>query len=118
MTVHAKHIQTHTYVGAHMHILTHTYKKYTHIGRKQLNGHLKLLKFNTSEEQDLALSVESLSKVLQSQDQTLVNQALSFFAFQPVPHNWFIKACCLYYSVYGIVHIKHPLLITICLMLV
>ena len=33
-----------------------------------------------------------------------------YFPFQPVVHNWFIKGCGMYCSVYGKVHIKDPLL--------
>ena len=31
---------------------------------------------------------------------------LSFFSFQPVSHNWYYRGCGMYYSVYGMVHIK------------
>ena len=34
-----------------------------------------------------------------------------YFPFQPVVHNWFIKGCGMYCSVYGKVHIKDPLLL-------
>ena len=35
---------------------------------------------------------------------------LGYFPFQPVVHNWFIKGHSgMYCSVYGKVHIKHPL---------
>ena len=37
--------------------------------------------------------------------------SLSYFPFQPVVHNWFIKGCGMYCSVYGNVHIKDPLLL-------
>ena len=36
---------------------------------------------------------------------------LSYFLFQPVLHNWCNKGCGLCYPVYGIVHIKEPLLL-------
>ena len=35
----------------------------------------------------------------------------SYFPFQPVVHNWFIKGRGMYCSVYGKVHIKDPLLL-------
>ena len=37
----------------------------------------------------------------------LVLQPLSYFSFQP---DWCIKGCCMYYPVYGIVHIKELLI--------
>ena len=37
--------------------------------------------------------------------------SLGYFPFQPVVHNWFIKVCGMYCSVYGKVHIKDPLLL-------
>ena len=37
--------------------------------------------------------------------------SLSYFPFQPVVHNWFIKGRGMYCSVYGKVHIKDPLLL-------
>ena len=37
--------------------------------------------------------------------------SLGYFPFQPVVHNWFIKGRGMYCSVYGKVHIKHPLLL-------
>ena len=37
--------------------------------------------------------------------------SLGYFPFQPVVHNWFIKGCGMYCSVYGKVHIKDPLLL-------
>ena len=37
--------------------------------------------------------------------------SLGYFPFQPVVHNWFIKARGMYCSVYGKVHIKDPLLL-------
>ena len=36
---------------------------------------------------------------------------VSYFPFQPVVHNWFIKGRGMYCSVYGKVHIKDPLLL-------
>ena len=36
---------------------------------------------------------------------------LPHFPFQPVVHNWCIKGCGMYCSVYGKVHIKDPLLL-------
>ena len=39
------------------------------------------------------------------------SRSLGYFPFQPVVHNWFIKARGIYCSVYGKVHIKDPLLI-------
>ena len=37
--------------------------------------------------------------------------SLGYIPFQPVVHNWFIKGRSMYYSVYGKVHIKDPLLL-------
>ena len=37
--------------------------------------------------------------------------SLGYFPFQPVVHNWFIKGCGMYCSVYEKVHIKYPLLL-------
>ena len=36
---------------------------------------------------------------------------LSYFSFQPVLHDWCIKGRGMCYPVYGIVHIKGPLLL-------
>ena len=36
---------------------------------------------------------------------------LSYFSFQPVLNNWFNKCHVMYYPVYGMVHIKDPLLL-------
>ena len=36
---------------------------------------------------------------------------LSYFLFQPVVHEWCNKGCGMCYPVYGIVHIKEPLLL-------
>ena len=36
---------------------------------------------------------------------------LSYFSFQPVLHNWCSKGCGMCYPVYGMVHIKEPLLL-------
>ena len=36
---------------------------------------------------------------------------LSYFLFQPVLHNWCNKGRGMFYSVYGMVHIKEPLLV-------
>ena len=36
---------------------------------------------------------------------------LSYFSFQPVLHNWCNKGCGMCYPVYGVVHIKEPLLL-------
>ena len=36
---------------------------------------------------------------------------LSYFSFQPVLHDWCIKGRGMCYTVYGIVHIKEPLLL-------
>ena len=36
---------------------------------------------------------------------------LSYFSFQPVLHHWCNKGCGMYYPVYGMVHIKEPLLL-------
>ena len=36
---------------------------------------------------------------------------LSYFSFQPLLHNWCNKGCSVYYPVYGMVHIKDPLLL-------
>ena len=36
---------------------------------------------------------------------------LSYFLFQPVLHDWCNKGCGTYYPVYGMVHIKEPLLL-------
>ena len=37
--------------------------------------------------------------------------ALSYFSFQPVLHNWCNKGCGMYYPVCGMMHIKEPLLL-------
>ena len=37
--------------------------------------------------------------------------SVGYFPLQPVVHNWFIKGCGMYCSVYGKVHIKDPLLL-------
>ena len=36
---------------------------------------------------------------------------LSYFSFQPVLHDWCNKGCGMCYPVYGMVHIKDPLLL-------
>ena len=36
---------------------------------------------------------------------------LSYFLFQPVLHDWCNKGCGMCYPVYGIMHIKEPLLL-------
>ena len=36
---------------------------------------------------------------------------LSYFSFQPVLHNWCNKGRGMYYPVYGMMHIKEPLLL-------
>ena len=36
---------------------------------------------------------------------------LSYFSFQPVLHDWCNKGCGMYYPLYGMVHIKEPLLL-------
>ena len=36
---------------------------------------------------------------------------LSYFSFQPVLHDWCNKGCGMYYPVFGMVHIKEPLLL-------
>ena len=36
---------------------------------------------------------------------------LSYFSFQPVLHDWRSKGCGMYYPVYGMMHIKEPLLL-------
>ena len=36
---------------------------------------------------------------------------LSYFSFQPVLHDWCNKGRGMYYPVYGMVHIKEPLLL-------
>ena len=36
---------------------------------------------------------------------------LSYFSFQPVLHDWCNKGCGMCYPVYGMVHIKEPLLL-------
>ena len=36
---------------------------------------------------------------------------LSYFLFQPVLHDWCSKGCGMCYPVYGMVHIKEPLLL-------
>ena len=41
----------------------------------------------------------------------LFSSLYSYFPFQPVVHNWFIKGRGMYCSVYGKVHIKDPLLL-------
>ena len=43
--------------------------------------------------------------------QSIACPPLGYFPFQPVVHNWFIKAHGMYCSVYGKVHIKDPLLL-------
>ena len=37
--------------------------------------------------------------------------SLSYFSFQPVHHDWFIKSRGMYYLVCGMMHIKEPLLV-------
>ena len=44
-------------------------------------------------------------------DQSFMVDPLSRFSFQPVLHNWCNKGHGMYYPVYGIVHIKEPLLL-------
>ena len=41
---------------------------------------------------------------------SLADLSLSFLPFQPVPLDWCNKGCGMYYPVYGMVHIKDPLL--------
>ena len=41
----------------------------------------------------------------------IVSSCIASFVNQPVVHNWFIKGCGMYCSVYGKVHIKDPLLL-------
>ena len=36
---------------------------------------------------------------------------LSYFSFQPVLHDWCNKGCGMCYPVYGMMHIKEPLLL-------
>ena len=36
---------------------------------------------------------------------------MSYFSFQPVLHNWYNKSCGMCYPVFGMVHIKEPLLL-------
>ena len=36
---------------------------------------------------------------------------IELFFFQPVLHDWCNKGCGMYYPVYGMVHIKEPLLL-------
>ena len=36
---------------------------------------------------------------------------LSYFSFQPVPHDWCNNGCGMCYSVYRMMHIKEPLLL-------
>ena len=37
--------------------------------------------------------------------------SLSYFSFQPVPHDWCNKGCGMCYPVCGMMHIKDPLLL-------
>ena len=70
---------------------------------------------NTTTELNLAPFIHSIAYVWQDIQTTrsvlfcsgILNQAI----FQPVVHNWFIKGCGMYCSVYGKVHIKDPLLL-------
>ena len=38
-------------------------------------------------------------------------EPLKYFSFQPVPHDWYNKGHGVCYPVYGMVHIKEPLLL-------
>ena len=50
-----------------------------------------------------------------SSDRSFMVDPLSYFSFQPVPHNWCNKGCFMCYPVCGMVHIKeHVLLIRKC----
>ena len=40
-----------------------------------------------------------------------VANPLSYFSFQPVPHDWCNKGCGMFYPVFGMMHIKEPLLL-------
>ena len=46
-----------------------------------------------------------------SSDRSFMVEPLSYFSVQPVLHDWCNKGCCMCYLVYGMVHIKEPLLL-------
>ena len=46
-----------------------------------------------------------------SLDRSFMVDPLSYFSFQPVPHDWCNKGCGMCYPVCGMVHIKEPLLL-------
>ena len=46
-----------------------------------------------------------------SSDRSFVVDPLSYFSFQPVLHDWCNKGRGMCYPVYGMVHIKEPLLL-------
>ena len=48
-----------------------------------------------------------------SSDRSLMVDPLSYFSFQPVLHDWCNKGRGVCYPVYGMVHIKEPLLLIV-----
>ena len=46
-----------------------------------------------------------------SSDRSFMVNLLSYFLFQPVHHDWCNKGCGMCYPVFGMVHIKEPLLL-------
>ena len=46
-----------------------------------------------------------------SSDRSFMVDTLSYFSYQPVLHDWCNKGCGMCYTVYGMVHIKEPLLL-------
>ena len=46
-----------------------------------------------------------------SSDRSFIVDPLSYFSFQPVLHDWCNKGPGMCYPVYGMVHIKEPLLL-------
>ena len=47
-----------------------------------------------------------------SSDRSFLVDPLSYFSFQPVPHDWCNKDCGMCYPVCGMMHIKEPLLLS------
>ena len=46
-----------------------------------------------------------------SSDRSFMVNPLSYFSFQPVLHDWSNKGRGIYYPVFGMMHIKEPLLL-------
>ena len=44
-------------------------------------------------------------------DRSFMVDSLNYFSFKPVPHDWCKKAVGMCYPVYGMMHIKEPLLL-------